>query len=95
VDDARRKIESYKSPDKPDTIFDYLMEDKSDGYYFIDYLKPIGCKSDLPKIQIEKERKSIQNFIKQNIESHRDNDEIYEKYKWLHDYFAISDVYFQ
>lgn len=94
IDDVREKIESYPDTDNSETIFDFLLEDKSDGYYFIDYLKPIGRQSDLPKIQLEKERQSIQDFIEQSIELHRDNYIVCAKYKWLKNYCYSSSFYF-
>jgi len=94
VQDAKRVIESEPNKNNFITVFDYLTEDKSDGCYFIDYLKPAGNQSSLPKHQVIKERESIKYFISESLTIFEESCSVKEKYKWLETYFDSTDKYF-
>lgn len=94
VKDAKRVITSYSGKKKMITALDFLKEDKYDGFYFIDYLKPIGNQSFLPKEQLMKERTIIKKFIEKKLSEFDSNYNVLPKYKWLENYFHSSAVYF-
>lgn len=95
VKDAKRVIGNYSGKKKMSTVFDFLQEDKSDGFYFIDYLKPVGSLSALPKKQLMEERNLIRDFIKDNLSKFNTDYQVLPKYKWLENYFNSSSVYFE
>ena len=95
VKDAKEVIEKNKDVENTVTILKYLREDLSDGLYFVDYLNPIGSQEGIPKEQIKEERISINEFIEKSLKSHEDNCIIHTKYKWLENYFNITDIYFK
>lgn len=76
------------------SAFDYIVEDKSDGLYFIDYLNPIGVQSKLSKNQLLNERHSIKLFIKKSLLEFENDEKIRRKYKWLENYFFNSEKYY-
>ena len=94
VKDAKRVIGNYSGKKKMISALDFLREDKSDGFYFIDYLKPIGSQSALPKKQLIEERNLIIGFIKKNLSQFSGDYKVLPKYKWLENYFNISSTYF-
>lgn len=94
VEDARKKISNYKPRQKEDHIFKYITEDSCDGYFFIDYLKPVGGGANLSKEQLHSERSEIKTFLESNLYNYRDNEKIFRKYKWLENYFSLSSNYF-
>jgi len=65
------------------------IKEDTDGFHFIDYLNPLGELK-----RSAEERKSIEKFIKTNLEEHGTNLKIYSKYKWLDNYFGLSLQYF-
>lgn len=95
VKDAKRVINQYGGKKKMVTALDFLMEDKSDGFYFIDFLKPIGSQSVLSRDQVLAERASIRNFIESCISKYELNYKVLAKYKWLKNYFEITSKYFE
>lgn len=94
VKDGKRVIENYTGSQKVLTAFDYLREDNNDGFYFIDYLKPVGNQSELPKEQLLNERANIDSFIKQSLQKYQGDYSIYPKYRWLQNYYNNSGTYF-
>jgi len=94
VKDAERVIRSIESTEKQVTALDFLTEDKSDGFHFIDYLKPIGSQEELPKQQLCGERESIKKFIDVSLSKYQDECMIYAKYKWLEQYFDSTEKYY-
>lgn len=92
---AKQVINNYSGEQKIITALDFLKEDKYDGFYFIDYLKPIGAQSDLPKEQLMKERSVIKDFIEKKLLEFDSNYNVLPKYKWLENYFDTSKIYFQ
>jgi hypothetical protein len=94
VKDAKRVIGNYSGKKKMITALDFLQEDKSDGFYFIDYLKPVGNQLVLPKQQLMEERNQIKEFIKDNLSKFSTDYQVLPKYKWLENYFNISSLYF-
>ncbi|MCK4841998.1 MAG: hypothetical protein KAT04_08955 [Methylococcales bacterium] len=95
VKSGRRVVDAYDGESKMVTIFDYLSEDISDGFYFIDYLKPVGSQRELPNEQLLFERESIKEFVMQSLSKYDDVHSIRPKYKWLENYFLNSAVYFK
>ncbi len=93
VRDARKAIDAHPNADKMTTAFDFLREDK-DGYYYVDYLKPIGGQLVLSKDQLSTERNGIEKLIASNIEEHNMNDKVRAKYKWLETYFHQTSSYY-
>lgn len=76
------------------SAFDLLQEDESDGFYFVDFLRPNGIQSNIPKDQLFKEREVIKNFIDANLELYKGDYEVLPKYKWLKSYFKKSEAYY-
>jgi hypothetical protein len=87
IKDARAKIAAYKGSENVVHIFNYLMQDTSDGLYFIDYLKPVGSQSRLSCEVREKERNSIGTFIQSCLKEFSCNLKVYRKYRWLAAYY--------
>ena len=94
INDAIPKIEnqlvSFKEKGlKSNHILKYLLEDRSDGHYFIDYLDYINILNNIiPEMDYDKEIYIIEDFIKNNIVKYTEgNFNIYSKYKWLESYF--------
>jgi hypothetical protein len=94
VNDAIRVISQYSGKEKMVTALNYLQQDNCDGFYFIDYLKPVGTQSVLPKEQLLEERAAIKSFIEEALHKYRDDHGILPKYKWLENYFYRSASYF-
>lgn len=94
VKDAKRVIASNTNKENLVTTLDYLVEDSSDGFYFVDYLNPIGSQSYLPKDQLGSERASIKKFIVDSVSGFEDDCRVRAKYKWLENYFQRTEKYF-
>ena len=45
IEDAWQKVATYTGKEKIDHIFNYVIEDSSDGYFFIDYFINIVINS--------------------------------------------------
>jgi len=94
VSDAKLVIDSLPEGDKSITVFDYLKKDASDNSYFIDYLKPVGGTSALPREQLLSERESINDFINESITKYEGQPSVKEKYSWLREYYEYTEVYY-
>jgi len=95
VEDGREKVSSCKAKEEVDHIFNYLIKDTCDGYYFIDYLKPVGLKIGVSRKQYIAERTVIKVFIENCLKLYRDNEKINRKYKWLKNYFSLTEHYLE
>lgn len=95
VTDAKRVIESAPSTVGLVTTLDYLTEDKSDGFHFIDYLKPTGGQGTLPHSQLIEERMLIKDFINESLLNFENQCKVRAKYKWLENYFGDTAKYFE
>ena len=95
VEDGRKKVLNYKGKEEVDHIFNYIIKDTCDGYYFIDYLKPVGLQICLSGEQLIAERKRIKVFIENRLKLYRDNEKINRKYKWLKNYFSLTEHYLE
>ncbi|MCX5822280.1 MAG: hypothetical protein NTY86_01920 [Deltaproteobacteria bacterium] len=95
IDDGRQKVLNYKGKVKVDHVFNYLMRDASDGYYFIDYLKPIGLQTAESRAQLIEERSTIKVFIENCLNLYKDNEKIIRKYEWLNNYISLTEHYFE
>ena len=95
VEDGRKKVLNYKGKEEVDHIFNYIIKDTCDGYYFIDYLKPVGLQICLSGEQLIAERKRIKVFIENRLKLYRDNEKINRKYKWLKNYFSLTKHYLE
>ena len=93
IEDGKNKILSCKNLEKMDHIFNYLIEDSCDGYFFIDYLKPIGLRVGVPKETYTAERAIIKKFIETNLINYKDDEKVIRKYKWLYNYALSTDHY--
>lgn len=94
VQEGKKVIASNKNENNL-SAFDYILEDKLDGNYFIDYLNPIGSQSGLSKIQLLEERNSIKLFIEAALIEFSNNERIKNKYKWLENYFYNCEKYYR
>lgn len=74
------------------TVLDFVAQDPSDGFYFIDYLKPAGARLRLPRDQLLKEFGSIKDWVTENLEKYRDDCRIYPKYNWLQWYCGRCEL---
>jgi len=88
-------VRNHKGKEEFDHIFNYLIKDTSDGYHFIDYLKPIGLKIGLSKEQFTAERKKIKVFIENSLMLYRNDEKITRKYNWLKNYFSLTEHYLE
>lgn len=73
------------------TVLDFIAEDPFDGFYFIDYLKPIGARAETPMEDLNKELVSMelvsmQGFVAEKLKEFKDDYRIYPKYRWLQGY---------
>jgi hypothetical protein len=93
IEDGKIKVSSYKGEEEPDHIFNYLIKDACDGYYFIDYLKPIGLRVGVSREQLIAERKVFKVFIENSLKFYKDDEKITRKYKWLYNYFSLTEHY--
>jgi len=75
-----------------ENIFDYIIEDPSDGEHFVDYLRAGGMGSTMQESIVE--RQWIRKFIQERLVSEKDR-KIIRKYKWLQNYFLITEKYVQ
>jgi len=94
VKDAKRVIESNEHRKNSVTALDYLIEDLSDGFHFIDYLNPIGSQKNLPRSQLDSERASIKKFIDDSVSKFENDCGVRAKYKWLENYFQSTEKYY-
>lgn len=94
VKDAKRVIASNGNRANLVTALDFLVEDSSDGFYFVDYLNPIGSQRHLPKDQLGSERASIKQFIDESVSEFENDCRVRAKYKWLENYFQSTEKYF-
>lgn len=92
---AKKVIEKNKDVKNVVTVLDYLREDCSDGFYFIDYLNPTGGQKDIPKEQLLEERKDIKEFIYKSLNIYEGNCVVHAKYKWLENYYNITEGYYE
>lgn len=95
VKDAKRVIESIENRRKLVTALDFLVEDPSDGFYFIDYLNPFGTSGSLSIDQLRQERESIKDFINNSLSKFEYDYKIKAKYKWLENYFNNTEKYYR
>jgi hypothetical protein len=94
VKNAMRDINQYGKERFFGTVLDYIKEDANDGFYFIDFLKPLNIQSALPKEQLAQNLQIIYSFITQNLEKYCNDYIIYPKYKWLENYYKGCELYF-
>jgi len=93
IEDGKIKVSKHKGKEEVDHIFNYLIKDVCDGYYFIDYLKPVGLQAGVSREQLIVERKVIKYFIENSLKFYRDDEKITRKYKWLNNYFLLTENY--
>ena len=93
IEDGKIKVSNYKGKEEVDHIFNYLIKDASDGYYFIDYLKPVGLQVGVPREQLIAERKVIKDLIDNSLKFYKDDEKITRKYNWLYNYFSLTEHY--
>ncbi len=91
VHEAKDNISSVNYVDH---ILNYIIEDSSDGYYFIDYLKPVGTQPTKSSHLLIKERIKIKKFIQRKLIEYSKDDKIIRKYNWLNTYFALTEQYY-
>jgi hypothetical protein len=94
IEDGRQKVLNYKGKEK-DHIFNYLMRDACDGYYFIDYLKPVGLQKVESMAQLIEERNMIKVLIEKSLNLYKDDEKIIRKYEWLNNYMSLTEHYFE
>ena len=94
IEDGRTKVLNYKGEEKVDHIFNYLIKDTCDGYHFIDYLKPVGRQIGISREQLIAERNVIKIFIENRLKLYSDDEKIIRKYKWLKNYFSLTEHYY-
>lgn len=94
VEVGKRVVSQYSGKEEMVSFFELIKEDP-DGFYFIDYLKPVGSPRALPKEQINQERESIKNFIHSSLEEFKDDYRVLPKYKWLNNYFKQMESQFK
>ena len=95
IDDGKEKVFNYRGKEKVDHIFNYIIQDACDGYYFIDYLKPVGLQIGVRKENLIEEREKVKLFIENNLKLYRNAEKIYRKYMWLKNYFSLTEHYFE
>ena len=95
IEDGREKVLNYKGTEKVDHIFNYIIQDTCDGYYFIDYLKPIGLQVGVSIEQLITERNKVKIFTENSLKLYRSDEKINRKYKWLNNYFSLTEHYFE
>ena len=95
VEDGREKVLNYKGKEEVDHIFNYIIKDTCDGYHFIDYLKPVGLQIGVSRKQLIAERNVIKVFIENRLKLYRDDEKINRKYKWLKNYFSLTEHYLE
>jgi len=94
IENGKQKVKNYKGKEKIDHIFNYLMKDVSDGYYFIDYLRPFRALPNDIELKILEERRIIKTFINRCKVEYKDDEKILRKYEWLINYYSITEQYF-
>lgn len=96
ISTGKRVVESYKGDmDKVDHLFNHLFRDASDGYYFVDYLRPIASSLGIVNAKSAEERDGIKAFVKDALVRFKDDVEIVRKYEWLSNYISLTEHYFQ
>lgn len=92
---GKKVVESYKGDvDKVDHIFNHLFRDASDGYYFVDYLRPISPLLGSFNTEQAAERKLIKTFVNDSLIRYKTDQEIVRKYEWLSNYISLTEHYF-
>ncbi len=95
IRDAEARLGGKRSREGFVSIYDFITEDPSDGYYFIDFLKPVGYLSGKDHGQLLSDRQEIEKIIVSSLIGYTTNQKIRSKYKWLESYFNYSGVYFE
>lgn len=90
-----RKTATMHPVNRFSTVFEFLVSDSSNNYY-IDYLKPVGTLTTVPKEKLIEERRQIRSFVEEklieynNLPDNKDR----EKYLWLKEYYDNSEKYY-
>lgn len=92
IDEAKVAI---RNAEFVDHIFNYIIQDSCDGYYFIDYLRPVGLQASIEKEQLIVKMDKIKKFVFSNLITYKNDNKILRKYKWLNNYISLSDHYFE
>ena len=74
-------------------ILDLLRQDKNDGLYFIDYLKPLTLFNNVEKMKTEREE--IKKIVKDKLIKYCDDQKIIRKYNWLSNYILLTESYYE
>lgn len=93
ISEANKAIRKSKveQDSKIITIFDFLIQDPSDGMYFIDYFNPVGTQALLSEEQLRDEMISVKKFILEQIDFSAQNINLLQKYNWLNWYYLRSN----
>jgi hypothetical protein len=96
IDTAKKAISDRSNSGDPffDTIENYIFMDSGDGCYFLDYLKPVGVLARIDKQQLRNQREKIKQFIERSIKEFSKNFKILRKYKWLENYYNLTECHF-
>jgi len=92
---GREIVSNYKGSEEVDHIFNHLMQDASDGYYFVDYLRPLNFQLGLSGEQQLAERNAIKVFVANCLDQYRNDEKIIRKYEWLKNYLLLTEHYFE
>jgi hypothetical protein len=77
-----------------DHIFNHIKEDSCDGYYFVDYLRPVKLGVAIQKEPIA-EREKIKKFTHDALTTYNNNKKILQIYKWLDHYIILTETYYK
>ena len=93
---GKKAVENYKGSNKDvDHIFNHLIRDASDGYYFVDYLKPLSFQTGMISKEFIEERDGLKTFTKNSLIQHKNDEKIVRVYEWLNNYISLTEHYLQ
>ena len=84
-----------KPPNGQYSAFSELRRDPCDGLWFIDYLKPVGTRSEGKPQELQAAREEIRRWIGSQKRHHQADHHVGSKYQWLEQYEAATRAEFE
>lgn len=81
-----RVSKNLQNPYDKSLLMSLIRRDRSDGYYYLDYLKQFQ-ELDYPEYNYYIWLSTIRDYLVRNLNAYRSDDSIYSKYRWMLEYW--------